>query len=117
MGEILIDHRAPPDPYGVATLSDQTRVLADTESNVDNTLAPPLSATFRDVALDETVAVQIRLDDEDDFLSGSDDYIGTVIIRYDDVVAAYEDGGAYQVATHDQGTGAILFIGVSVMTL
>jgi hypothetical protein len=90
--------------------------VVDDMQNFDNTFAPTFAMRpgWSDLALNEELRVAVSLTDEDDLLTGEDDPIGTVVIDYDDIVAALKQGGVYQVPTHDQGTGTILFVGISV---
>jgi hypothetical protein len=121
VAELGIDHWAPPDPYGFAEVFvdgtwRERLVVVDDMQNFDNTFAPTFAMRpgWSDLALNEELRVAVSLTDEDDLLTGEDDPIGTVVIDYDDIVAALKQGGVYQVPTHDQGTGTILFVGISV---
>ena len=64
--------------------------------------------------LEENIRIQLKLTDNDDGWS-ADDYIGTVQLNYDDLVGAAEANQIYNVATHDQGQGTLLFVGISVV--
>ena len=108
---------APPDPYGSVQIfiggawQEQLEIDLSTQWQ---TINPSWRIGWDHVRLEENIRIQLKLTDNDDGWS-ADDYIGTVQLNYDDLVGAAEANQIYNVATHDQGQGTLLFVGISVV--
>ncbi|MBI4704057.1 MAG: hypothetical protein HY744_23355 [Deltaproteobacteria bacterium] len=120
---LLIEHYAPPDPYGWAQIfvdnawqPELDLWLASWENNYENTVTPswgPPYSGWDHVPLQENVRIRLSLVDEDEL--NEDDPIGAVELDYDDLLAAVDSGEVYEVPVWGQGQGAILFFGISVV--
>ena len=66
------------------------------------------------VPFDEELRVELRLIDGDDGFTGEDDPMGNVVIEYEQLVAAYRNGGKTAISVSDQGDGTIAFVIISV---
>jgi len=122
IGTLALGAYAPPDPFGVAELAwegpfdpNLTHPVATTADNVEDTLSPewpgPPFPGWINVPMGPTVRVRIKLLDED---PADDDVIGTVELDEADLLEAYDRGGVVGIPVHDQGTGQILFVTLSV---
>jgi hypothetical protein len=106
---------APPDPFGdieLFTNGGWNPDLAQQLSPVsDDQFVSLWGYGWEHVPVEETMQIRVSLLDED---ISNHDTIGTVIMNYDDVLAAAQSGQVHNVQTSDQGQGNLLFVSISV---
>jgi hypothetical protein len=127
----VLDASAPPDPIASAMIWDVDAFVSPIDlsywlNNYDDTYTPTWHGDeaygnakgWTKVPLNKDLRIRVHIDDEDLKVAlDSDDPIGEVEINYDDVVAAYLKKQSYPVRVDDQGSGLILFVGISVQGL
>lgn len=116
--DLAVGYYAHPEPYGTAQVflqnSWQDQLDVGLTSEFSNTLVPSFDGApgWEHVSVEENMRIRVSLNDAD---RNGDDPIGIVELNYDDIVAAAEVGQVHHVQTDDQGTGTILFVGISVV--
>jgi len=125
IAELALPVTCKPDPFGFAgpvingVPAADSVWLASQEANQQDLFDPvwpgaPATSNqlgWGGLPLGEDLRIEINLEDED---IDANDPIGVVQVSRDDVIAALDAGDIYQVLTSDQGTGGILFVGISV---
>lgn len=131
LGGILNEAGAPPDPIASATIWDGGAFaspvdLAHWGHNYSDTYTPTWlgdeahnnAKGWTAVPLNDGLRIRVDIQDTDSAgLGDPDDPIGVVEINYDDAVAAYLAKQSYPVRVDDQGSGLVLFVGISVQGL
>lgn len=126
LGGIVNEAGSPPDPIATATIwgsqgFGSALSLAKWGYNYSDTYTPTWKGDeaygnakgWTDVPLNSELRVRIDILDTEN-IGDADDPIGVVELNYDDVVDAYLAKQSYPVRVDDQGSGLVLFVGISV---
>ena len=91
--------------------SPDSRALGDIDTNFEDTCLSSWNVGWDHVPMQDTMKVHVSLYDED---LQYDDPIGDIELNYSDLIDAVKANEVFQVQVSDQGSGAILFVGISV---
>lgn len=116
LGKLVADGWGPPDQLGAVSFFSggqwsATAALGSRDTNLENQFVSDWLQEWNHIPVEETMRISVSLIDED---FEYDDTIGTVELNYDDVIAAVQAKQVYYAPVDDQGSGNVLFVGISV---
>ncbi|MCK6509914.1 C2 domain-containing protein [Myxococcota bacterium] len=117
LGEIsslLVGLSAPPDVFGTAELLSPAQTPLQIElPQKDDTYNPTWGVGWSNVPLSREAKIRIVLTDYDPLDSNDD--IGTAMLNFNHLIAAYWKGEVVQINVAGQTNNSILFVGISVV--
>lgn len=114
LASILVGLSAPPDIFGTAELLLPGKTIPPIElPQKDDTYNPTWGVGWQNVPFLKDAKIRVSLTDYDPLNSNDD--VGSAILNFNHLVAAYWKGEVIQINVSQQTKNQILFLGLSVV--